>query len=285
MKISTSTAVLAQRFGIGKAIEKISNAGFDAFDLSLYCSESNLEKQIYGDNYRDFIDEAAESAKRNNITCCQAHSVYPTQKYGESKEYNCDRLFRLKRGMEIASALDCAKIVIHPIHLLPKEIDAVVYNAVFFQKLIPYCEAFNIRICIENIARMDEKRNHATASVCGNPKEHKKLIDTLNSEWITGCVDVGHAALSWYEPEDFLRELGHRVGALHIQDNDYINDSHTIPYLGKIEWKNVMSALKDIGYTGYFNYEADNFLKRFPDEMMDNVLKFMCDVGRNVVNC
>lgn len=77
-----------------------------------------------------------------------------------------------------------------------------------------------------------------------------------------------------------IRQLGHnRVGSLHIHDNDLYNDLHTLPFLGKIDWKEVMRALKEIDYKGNFTYENTSFFKCFPDEFLMDCLVLSEKVG------
>ena len=62
-----------------------------------------------------------------------------------------------------------------------------------------------------------------------------------------------------------IRALGgKRVKALHVHDNDLVRDVHTLPFTRKIDWDEVMTALKDIGYDGELTFEADTFLSQFP---------------------
>ena len=45
--------------------------------------------------------------------------------------------------------------------------------------------------------------------------------------------------------------------ALHIQDNFGNDDHHIMPYFGSMNIDSVMHGLNDIGYKGYFTFEAD----------------------------
>ena len=42
----------------------------------------------------------------------------------------------------------------------------------------------------------------------------------------------------------------------------------------------ITAALHDIGYEGDFTFEADNFLKVLPPELMMDASIYMCKVGR-----
>ena len=57
--------------------------------------------------------------------------------------------------------------------------------------------------------------------------------------------------------KEFIHKAGHRLRALHIQNNGGRLDDHLMPFTmrGGIDWKEVMTALRDIGYQGLFNLE------------------------------
>jgi sugar phosphate isomerase/epimerase len=92
-------------------------------------------------------------------------------------------------------------------------------------------------------------------------------------------------ALCGREPQDAIRVLGHdRLGALHVHDVDYVNDLHTIPYLGRINWYQVIEALADIDYKGEFTMESDAFLAPYPTDYLPIATKFMADTTKYLAN-
>ena len=54
--------------------------------------------------------------------------------------------------------------------------------------------------------------------------------------------------------------MGDKIHALHVQDNYNRCDSHKAPFFGTTSWDSVMHGLKEIGFNGYFTFEADNLL-------------------------
>ena len=56
-----------------------------------------------------------------------------------------------------------------------------------------------------------------------------------------------------------LRAMGKRLKVLHINDNHAgFRDEHVLPYMGDIDWDDVVQGLTDIGYDGALNYETGN---------------------------
>ena len=76
---------------------------------------------------------------------------------------------------------------------------------------------------------------------------------------------------------------GGRVKAVHIHDNGHRADDHTLPYLGKLDWNAITSALGEIGYAGDFTFEVTNYLTPFDDALADQALAFQVTVGRHLI--
>ena len=113
-------------------------------------------------------------------------------------------------------------------------------------------------------------------------------IHDVGSGVLVACVDIGHSAMAntgGESPGKMIRALGgKRVKALHVHDNDLVRDVHTLPFTRKIDWDEVMTALKDIGYDGELTFEADTFLSQFPDELAVHASRLMLEVGRYFVS-
>ena len=61
-------------------------------------------------------------------------------------------------------------------------------------------------------------------------------------------------------------------------------DEHIQPYMGTIDWDDVISGLDAINYDHYFTYEAHRAINSLPDELVDGGLKQLYDIGKILVN-
>ena len=118
------------------------------------------------------------------------------------------------------------------------------------------------------------------------PETLGAIVKRLGSECFVACVDIGHLAItSETEPENVIEKMGSDVLlTLHVHDNDYIMDKHMLPYTGDINWQAVMKSLKKMGYKGDLTYEICTFIKKMPDTLVPDALKFAEKVGRHLVN-
>ena len=285
MKLGTSTEILGRRFGEEEAVRIIARAGFDGIDWDFSCMEFD-ENLWNGDDWRQYARKMRELTEESGVAVLQAHAPYPTSK-GE-EPYDSVVMERVIRSMEAASLLGAKNIVVHPM----KHLNYVRYGKLLFEKnvemyrrLIPYCERWDIRVCVENMYEKDPHTDLIVNSGCGLPEEFCAMLDELNSPWIVGCLDIGHAALVGVDPADAIRMLGHdRLQTLHVHDVDYFTDGHTLPFMEKLDWNSITAALAEIGYQGDFVFEADKFFRNFPAELCQDALVFMEKTGRHLMS-
>ena len=122
----------------------------------------------------------------------------------------------------------------------------------FYRSLIPDCRDCGIVMGIENMWAEDGRHKAIVHDTCSQAAEFVRYIDTLDSDYMKACLDLGHIGLPAEqrdEVQDVIRILGHdRLAALHVHDNDYRRDLHNIPFEGRLKWGEIMRALKEIGY-------------------------------------
>jgi len=282
MLLSSQTEVLAGLYGEEEAIRLLAESGFDAFDLSLFAMSSDPAYPMNGPDYREFSQRLRKTAERCGIVCNQAHAPFPSS-VGDPEQD--DAIFKsIVRAMEGAAIAGAKVIVVHPKHHLSYRTNArqlMEQNMEFYRALIPYCEQFGIQAACENMWQYNERAGRIIDSTCSRPDEFCAYLDELDSPWIVGCLDIGHTAITDEDLGSFIRQMGKkRLRALHVHDNDLLDDSHTLPFTGKIDFNALTTALSDIDYQGDFTFEADNFLKMFPQELVLDALRLMNRTGR-----
>ena len=280
MKLSVEPYSVAKIFGDLKAIELIKQAGFEAIDYSYYYEKECEE--VLGENYKEYAQELRAHLDRVGLSCNQAHAPF-TFSYGMNTDISEQKYLHIIRSLESASILGAKSIVVHAI-TVPEDVDFEEYNIEYYRSFIPYCEAFNIHVAVENLFSKDAKRNRLVGKL-GSPTELNSIVKKINSPWIVACVDVGHAALTGYEPEDFISRVDPSIlKCLHIQDNDYLGDRHMLPYLANLNWSAIMTSLKKSGYAGDLTFEIVKYLQKFPQELIPDALKFAAVVGKHLIS-
>ncbi len=287
MLLSTQSALLEKRVGIEKGLIILKEAGFDAYDYSLFQMRDVVGSPLNREDYLDCAEKIRRFADGIGIVCNQAHAPFPSSHKDPKK--NESFFGDIVRSIEFAGVLGAKCIVIHPKkhlryryhHEKLKEI-----NLEFYRSLIPYAEKSHIKIAVENMWEVQKfPKRKIVDSTCSSAEEMNDYIDTLNSPWICGCLDIGHIPLVRRDPAEFIKALGkERLQALHIHDNDLLRDMHRLPYQHSINFAPVLDALNEIGYEGDFTYEDEQTLRHVPIELLPATAKYMAEVGRYMMS-
>lgn len=293
MKLSINIGPLLKRYDLATCIDIYKTAGFTAMDYPLF--EMNQDDFILNtDQYQTVAADIRALADAKNLPITQTHAPfsYPKEKWTDSVYYEEQIFPRLIRSIEISGILGAKVVVIHPIHYMVykgHEEEIFEINMDYYRKLIPFAKEYGVKIGVENMFQRDPLRQCIVADTCSDAKEFIRYIDTLDSEQITACLDVGHVGLpvsATLSAADFIRALGHdRLGSLHIHDNNYQTDQHILPYLGKLDWAEIAKALGEIDYKGDFTYEVGGQLVALPDEGFVPIgAAYMANVGKHIMS-
>lgn len=280
----SSTTSLFKPLNDKASLKMLSSCGFKAFDMSFHRMFENPDYEMNLDSYEEYMKELRSYADSLGIFCNQAHAPYASSKGDLGDEKRFEKILRAIHG---ASILGAKMIVVHPMHHIPynkgknpkilKEM-----NKEFYSRLIPYAENFNIKIGIENMWQYHKGR--IWHSTCSNAEEFVDYIDMMDSEWIVGCLDIGHIALVNGNIPETIKKLGSRLYGLHIHDNDFTCDNHSLPYSEKINFEEFISALAEIGYQGDFTFEVQFDKKKLPAELYPDATKYLYKIGEMCVN-
>jgi len=276
MKLSTSTFP-AKYIGFQNALTLIADAGFDAIDFGA------TEEHYTNTHDKAFYQDCRKYIEDRGLIFNQAHAPFPCSFGDEQKD--AERFNDIVTAMRISSWLGVKNIIVHPcLHLdylgegNPERLFEI--NMDFYNRLLPYCEEFDINIALENIW---QNKGFVYHSACSRPEEFLRYLNTLNNKRFTACLDTGHAILVKQRPDEMVRILDKHLGCLHVHDVDGIKDSHTLPYHGIIEWSSFLKALADVDYKGDFTYEASHFFSRTPQKLWPETFRYMAFIGRSMI--
>lgn len=137
--------------------------------------------------------------------------------------------------------------------------ESVIYNEIGLERLkilARIAKELGIKIAFENT-----KRQGYLEYVVGN----------INEDNVGICYDSGHCHVFFENKFDF-ELFKDKIFAIHLHDNDKTDDLHLMPFDGNIDWKNVLTRLKESGYNGpitlelcyrrnYLNQSIEDFYK------------------------
>ncbi len=276
MRLGITLAPVRRKCGEMEALRRIRKARFDCVDYSFH----DMEPEWLGQGYLEYARRLREELERLGLKCAQAHAPFRFQ-FGGRMMAQERAWAEVVRAMEAASVLGAGCIVVHSV-LTPAGVDLTEYNLRFFKSLEEYCERFQICIGFENIFDYDPFGR--CMERFSTPEQVKGFLDELNSPWFAACLDVGHAAIAGEKPERFIRGMdADTLRLLHIQDTDYMDDRHQLPYLGLHDWEEICRALAEIGYSGDVTFEIPGYLRRMPPELILEAMALAAATGRHLI--
>jgi len=261
MKLSTCTGSRLSDFPCEEArYRAIADAGFRYVNYDFpNISFSNPTGMDYmSDHWKQVSLAHLEKLNRANLTPVMAHApcVFPLP-----EAFRPAFLAATIRTIECCGVMGIGQIVVHPDAWKGMSHDEFLNaNRSFYHELIPTAEKHNVTILVENIGQIRDP--HFLRS----GKELRQLIEAIDHPLFAACWDTGHANHLMNDQSESIRELGSLLKALHVNDNigDLMPpekiwrvDMHTLPLFGTVNFDGVIHTLKEIGYTGYFNFEVD----------------------------
>ena len=279
MKISNHTDRIEEKFGTLASVRMNCEAGFEAVDYSMY----NATSPVFAPDGTSLANEMKRVAKSYGVGFNQTHAPFSRFKLGnENTDENRRIFYSIMRAMEVTAELEAPIVVVHPSVICPclSADERFDMNMEFYGKLLPRAKNLGIKIAIENMwGRHRDDKTRIIKDVCSDAAELIRYVDALNSDSVCACLDIGHSGLVGESCDEMALSLGDRLLSLHIHDNDFYHDDHTLPYLGKINFPKLIEALRRINYKGDITLEANEYLKGFPDKLYPAALNMLARVA------
>ena len=191
----------------------------------------------------------------------------------------------LKKTIMGCDYINCRNLIIHPFFLRYEEhVDPETEwktNIERYSALIPEAKKYGVTICLENISSCNGK---IMAACCSDITTACRYVDTLNEiagqECFGFCLDTGHLLLLGLNVKNAMVQLGDRIKAFHVHDNNGMNDLHVAPYMGIQDWDIFVEGLKAIKYDKTMSFETFNAMNKVDKELCPDMLRFIAKTGR-----
>ncbi|MBE5786556.1 MAG: sugar phosphate isomerase/epimerase [Clostridiales bacterium] len=290
--ISVQTGGITDVYGIDEGYRMIKAAGFDGVDANidhLLSYGAILRKEaaqfVTAGDFLQYFQPWKDAAEKYGVQNYQAHAPFPCV-IPDGGEYNEFLMKMLKRMIQGCRYIGCGRLIIHPFFFpYDRQMDKQTewdMNIEKYSALIDVARENDVIICLENM--FTGYRGKIYSAICSDIGEACRYIDTLNE--IAGerrfgfCLDTGHLLLLGLDIGKAIRQLGDRIEALHVHDNNGISDQHLCPYMGILDWNRMLEALHEIGYNKPLSLETFNTMVTFDRELGPQVLKLEADTAR-----
>ncbi|MCS7464216.1 sugar phosphate isomerase/epimerase [Paenibacillus doosanensis] len=283
MNISTSLNGFGTDFE--RAIPACKAAGFEALDFNYWDHQKDVmaktaeEEEAWAHRIRDLAD-------RNGLPFTQMHGpvhggLFHDMVLGLTPE---TFLQLAERSIRTASILGIPWVVFHGSGISGTESyrEVTEYNVQFFRRLFPVMERTGVGIALENFYDRAPRPHAARRKYCAALDELVELVDALDHPLVGACLDTGHAHEQGIHPSEYV-QLGKRLKATHINDNDGLSDQHLLPFQGSIDWTAAMKALRKMEYEGDLTYETHRPIVVLPQALREEGLRYAAAVGKYLI--
>lgn len=286
MICSTSFGKHARVFGEKNAFETIKACGYDAcdFDLSFPTNDfGEYPTDMFDARVREF-ETYRELAKERGVSVYQTHAKFYCDLDSYEEEYAKAYVKQKRQEIRATKALGATFMAVHPIQPYGWSVDPTPektadWNIKILTVLARYAEEEGVVLALENMPA------HVENIPCASPESLLSYVNGVSSDFLRICLDTGHANMGrlhvsgkTYVCSDYVKMFGEKIVCLHLHENSGRNDEHnmimTTPY-PTVDWKETFKALKEVGYQGTFNSEAD-FSARLPKELFLDGEKLQC---------
>ena len=295
IRIAVQTGGPEELLGIDGAYRLISEAGFDGVDANidhLLSGRDIWERRLSpafeakGKAALAYFKPWKDAAEKYGLDNYQAHAPFPSYVAGEDGGYNEKLIGMLKTCLMGCDYIGCRRLIIHPFFLgyndqMTPEREWEV-NLERYSALIPAAKEYGVTICLEN---MFTGHNHKIYSACcSDITTACAYIDELNrragAKCFGFCLDTGHLLLLGKDIKNSMTQLGDRIEAFHVHDNNGLDDQHLAPYMGVLDWERFIEGLRAIGYDKTMSFETFNVFNVMHPEVACEMLRVIEKTGR-----
>lgn len=281
------TAIDDQKvISVCEAIKRFSEAGFESIDLGatklntpgFFLLQEDWERQI---------DEIGETAAKHDIAISQLHLPYHKSGGPEvDSRFQTPGFAELfatvtRRAYIAGGRLGIPWAVAHVMSPAESNGDAKYAAAVnhdYYDELVEFGIKNGIGTAFENMLHRTKPGKPTCLRYGSHYRDLIDFVDSYGDPMVQICWDFGHANVAGFDQCRALREVGKRLKCVHMNDNFATGDHHVPPFIGNINWEEVIPVLAEIGYEGEFSLEIGNYLARTPRATQDALLKgaFAC---------
>ena len=288
MTLSASTWILdpitpKTPYDVKKGLDHYRAAGFEYVDFNLW-NYTHKGMPLAKEDWREWVAEMREHCDKLGLTVRQVHGATVSGKDwdmpdGEAVAYmNAMNL----RCVEAAKMLGAEWMVMHPFNLPHDPIysreKAKNATVAYLAPYIELAKKNGVGIAVENMVDYGGRRRRYCG---GDPEELIELVDFIGDPSVGMCIDIGHANNSGVYTPDFIRMAGARLKCTHVNDNLGDKDTHMPPFMGTVDWKGVMNALREIDYDGDFSFEIGP--QRTPFSCRDTWYRYIYHLGMDLL--
>ena len=247
MKVSTVTSVLVN-YPLNTAIDKVISIGFDGVDI--WCGRPHLYRHDLSENAVSALGEKIRKSGLDIVTVMPAFYRYPYSLSSSIESICKDSIGYMKDCIDNAKLIGADNVLIVPMSRLLDQTPAEA-KRMFVRNLAEVCdyaEQKHIGLCLEIL-------KPPSCNFITKTQDAIDILNELNSDNLGLVLDSGEMNLSGESFESALALAADSIINIHINDNDGVNDTNSIPGEGNFSFSALQDTLKKYNYDGYLSLE------------------------------
>lgn len=281
MKLVCSPCGIVSREHPGQGIMDISAAGFKELvcDLSMFCSRYELEnvgKENERSSWRINASREPERLyecfrpmylKTQEATLDYSIALAPYLSV-DTKRSDLNELLEVlaEESIKICGKLGCGYLVVQSLSAGIAGEQLWEVNRRYYLRLAELAKKNKVLLLLVNQCR--NMNGHLVRGICADGREAAEWVNRLNSEVgedrFGFCMDVGVCNLCGTNLYDFIRELGDRIKAVVLRENNGNKEASLLPFTAvyggssQTDWLNLIRGLRDICFDGFLILNMEN---------------------------
>lgn len=262
MKKAINVWALPKGLSVEEAFKLAKDAGFDGVELNIE-EEGNPPYSLSIDASEEEVQKIRETAEKVGILLGTTSSgIHWRYRFTSPQEETRKKAIeQTKKRLRINKWLGAKVLLVVPGAVSEEEpYDLAIERAKeCIAQLVEEAEKQGVILAIENVWN----------KMLLSPLEMRDFVDSFGSEWVGAYFDVGNV-LAFGFPQQWIRILGKRISAVHVKDFKLsVGNIYGFVNLleGDVDWKEVMKALREIGYDGFITAELPPY-KFYPERLI-----------------
>lgn len=273
MKLVCSPYGIVDKDRPGQGLMDISGAGFQELvcDLSMVCSAWELEnigknsskvlQRIPVSQNPEKLSEYLQLMLRKSKEMVLTYPIAAAPSLlNDTKRDDLNPLLQAlaEESIRICGKLRCGYLVMRPLSAGIAKEQLWEINRSYYLHLAELAKENNVMLLLINQCR--NINGHLVRGICADGREAAEWVDRLNSEAgeerFGFCMDVGVCNLCGQNLYDFIQELGDRIKAVVLRENNGSQGASLLPFTAiykgspQTDWLNLIRGLRDIFFDG-----------------------------------
>ena len=265
MKFGQSSFVYFN-YSLKDAICGIGKAGYDSIEI--WGGRPHYYRRDLDDELHDILAllDKYEMTVPNFIP---AQFRYPSILCSLNENVRRDSVAYIKDTIDSAVKVNAGSVSICPGTSLHGENPDRAWNALktSIMELADYCGNKPISILIEHAHKWE-------TNLIFTVDDALRMIKETGSDKIGICLDTGHVHINGEDFSEAIKTACKYPLHIHIDDNNGESDEHMIPGKGTIDFRPLVSSLKDIDYQGCVSAELGFQYTLAPDDAVQETMQF-----------